>query len=130
MHINADVNNGYAVTTVEEKLTNQLDIPADDEFKFLIPEEAFISGFSLIIDGKEYVADVLPKKEAQEKFEEAASQGRSAGLLESKNKNMFSYSLSFEPGQSIIVRLKYEQAVKKSLGKFEYVLLLRNIDYS
>ncbi|MFZ3383939.1 MAG: VWA domain-containing protein [Candidatus Methanoperedens sp.] len=87
-----------------------------------------MSGFSLIIEGKEYVADVLPKKEAQEKFEEAASQGKSAGLLESKNKNMFSYSLSFEPGQSIIVRLKYEQAVKKSLGKFEYVLFLRNVD--
>lgn len=130
MHINADVNNGYAVTTVEEKLSNQLDVPANDEFKFLIPEEAFISGFSLIIDGKEYVANVLPKKEAQEKFEEAASQGKSAGLLESKNKNMFSYSLSFEQGQSIIVRLKYEQAVKKSLGKFEYVLFLRNVDNS
>jgi hypothetical protein len=34
MHINADVNNGYAVTTVEEKLTNRLDVPANDEFKF------------------------------------------------------------------------------------------------
>jgi len=128
MHINADVNNGYAVTTVEEKLTNGLDIPAEDEFRFLIPDEAFISGFTLIINGKEYVADVLPKKEAQEKFEAAASQGRSAGLLESRNKNMFSYSLSFEAGQSIIVKLKYEQAIKKSLGNFEYVLFLRNTD--
>lgn len=128
MHISADVNNGYAVTTVEEKLTNTLDIPAEDEFRFLIPDEAFISGFTLIINGKEYVADVLPKKEAQEKFEEAASQGRSAGLLESRNKNLFSYSLSFETGQSIIVKLKYEQAIKKSLGNFEYVLFLRNTD--
>ena len=128
MHINADVNNGYAVTTVEEKLTNGLDIPAEDEFRFLIPDEAFISGFTLIINGKEYVADVLPKKEAQQKFDEAASQGRSAGLLESRNKNMFSYSLSFEAGQSIIVKLKYEQAIKKSLGNYEYVLFLRNTD--
>ncbi len=128
MHISADVNNGYAVTTVEEKLTNGLDIPAEDEFRFLIPDEAFISGFTLIIDGKEYVANVLPRKEAQQKFEEAASQGRSAGLLESRNKNMFLYSLSFEAGQSIIVKLKYEQAIKKSLGNFEYVLFLRNTD--
>jgi len=128
MHISAEVNNGYAITTVEEKLTNTLDIPAEDEFRFLIPDEAFISGFTLIIDGKEYVADVLPRKEAQQKFEEAASRGRSAGLLESRNKNMFSYSLSFEAGQSIIVKLKYEQAIKKSLGNFEYVLFLRNTD--
>lgn len=128
LHISADVNNGYSVTTVEEKLTNVLDIPAEDEFRFLIPEEAFISGFTIIIDGKEYVADVLPKKEAQQKFDEAASQGRSAGLLESKNKNMFSYSLSFGAKQSIIVRLKYEQAVKKSLGIYEYALFLRDTD--
>jgi len=128
LHISADVNNGYSVTTVEEKLTNVLDMPAEDEFRFLIPEEAFISGFTIIIDGKEYVADVLPKKEAQQKFDEAASQGRSAGLLESKNKNMFSYSLSFGAKQSIIVRLKYEQAVKKSLGIYEYALFLRETD--
>ncbi|MCZ7384130.1 MAG: VIT domain-containing protein [Candidatus Methanoperedens sp.] len=128
LKINADVNNGYAITTVEEKLTNPLDTPSDDEFKFLIPEVAFISGFTLIIDGKEYNADVLPKQEAKEKFEQAASQGKSAGLLETKTQNLFSYSLSFEPRQSIIVRLKYEQAVKKSLGKYEYAVFLRKTD--
>ncbi len=128
LNINADVNNGYAITTVEEKLSNPLSIAAEDEFNFLIPEEAFISGFSLIIDGKEYIADVLPKQEAKEKFEQAASQGKSAGLLETKKKNLFSYSLSFAPGQSIVVRLKYEQAVKKSLGEYEYVLFLRKTD--
>ncbi|MBU4222641.1 MAG: VIT and VWA domain-containing protein, partial [Euryarchaeota archaeon] len=128
LNINAEVNNGYSITTVEEKLTNPLDIPSEDDFRFLIPEEAFISGFTIIIDGKEYVADVLPKKEAQQKFDDAASQGRSAGLLESKNKNLFSYSLSFGAKQSIIVRLKYEQAVKKSLGIYEYVLFLRDTD--
>jgi uncharacterized protein YegL len=128
LNINADVNNGYAITTVEEKLTNPADIAADDEFKFLIPVDAFISGFTLIIDGKEYNADVLPKQEAKEKFEQAASQGKSAGLLETKKQNLFSYSLSFAPRQSIVVRLKYEQAVKKSLGKYEYVLFLRKTD--
>lgn len=128
LNINADVNNGYAITTVEEKLTNPLDTPSEDEFKFMIPEEAFISGFTLIIDGKEYNADVLPKQEAKEKFEQAASQGKSAGLLETKKQNLFSYSLSFAPRQSIVVRLKYEQAVKKSLGVYEYALFLRRTD--
>ncbi len=128
LNINADVNNGYAITTVEEKLTNPLDIATEDEFKFMIPEEAFISGFILIIDGKEYNADVLPKQEAKEKFEQAASQGKSAGLLETRKQNMFSYSLSFAPRQSIAVRLKYEQAVKKSMGEYEYALFLRRTD--
>ncbi|MBC8521868.1 MAG: VWA domain-containing protein, partial [Methanomicrobia archaeon] len=128
LQITADVKNGYAITTVEEKLSNPRDTATEGEFKFLIPVDAFISSYSLIIDGVEYKADVLPKEEAKEKFEEAASKGKPAGLLETKKKNVFSYSLSFAPYQSIIVRLSYEQPVKKLLGEYEYVLSLRNMD--
>ncbi len=128
LHITADVNNGYAITTVEEKLTNPHDAATDDEFRFLIPDSAFISGFSLFIDGIEYKADVLPKKEAQERFDEAVSKGRTAGILKAKKRNIFSYSLSFAPHQSITVRMTYEQPVKKMLGEYEYVLSLRETD--
>ncbi|MHC1575098.1 MAG: VIT domain-containing protein [Candidatus Methanogasteraceae archaeon] len=128
LHITADANNGYATTRIEEKLTNPHDTATDDEFRFLIPEGAFISGFSLFIDGIEYEADVLPKKEADERFEAAVSEGRTAGVLKTKKENIFSYSLSFEPHQSIIVRLTYEQPVKKTLGEYEYVLSLRETD--
>ena len=128
MHITASVNNGYATTSIEEKLTNPHDTATDDEFRFLIPDGAFISGFCLIIDGVEYEADVLPKKEADERFTAAVSEGRTAGVLKTKKENIFSYSLSFKPHQSIIVRLTYEQPVKKTLGKYEYALSLRETD--
>nr|QNO43804.1 hypothetical protein BPLLOOKG_00030 [Methanosarcinales archaeon ANME-2c ERB4]QNO50612.1 hypothetical protein EGELPFMD_00032 [Methanosarcinales archaeon ANME-2c ERB4] len=128
LHITADVNNGYAITSIEEKLTNPHDTATDDEFRFLIPDSAFISGFSLFIDGVEYEADVLPKEEADERFEAAVSEGRTAGVLKTKKENIFSYSLSFEPHQSIIVRLTYEHPVKKTLGEYEYVLSLRETD--
>ncbi len=128
LHITADVNNGYAITSIEEKLTNPHNTATDDEFRFLIPEGAFISGFSLFIDGVEYEADVLPKEEADERFEAAVSEGRTAGVLKTKKENIFSYSLSFKPRQSIIVRLTYEQPVKKTLGEYEYALSLRETD--
>ena len=128
LRITADVNNGYATTSIEEKLTNPHDTATDDEFRFLIPDGAFISGFCLIIDGVEYKADVLTKKEADERFEVAVSEGRTAGVLKTKKENIFSYSLSFEPHQSIIVRLAYEQPVKKTLGEYEYVTSLRETD--
>lgn len=128
LHITANVNNGYAITSIEEKLTNPHNAATDDEFRFLIPEGAFISGFSLFIDGIEYEADVLPKEEADERFEAAVLEGRTAGVLKTKGENVFSYSLSFEPHQSIIIRLTYEQPVKKTLGEYEYVLSLRETD--
>jgi len=128
LHITANVNNGYATTSIEEKLTNPHNTATDDEFRFLIPDGAFISGFSLFIDGVEYEADVLPKKEADERFEAAVSEGRTAGILKTKKENIFSYSLSFKPHQSIIVHLTYEQPVKKTLGEYEYALSLRETD--
>ena len=128
LHITADVKNGYAVTSVEEKLTNSHGTATDDEFKFLIPDGAFISGFCLLIDGVEYEADVLPKKEADERFEAAVSEGKTAGILKTEKANIFAHSLSFAPHQSIIVRLTYEQPVKKMLGEYEYELLLRETD--
>ena len=128
LHITANVNNGYATTSIEEKLTNPHNTATDDEFRFLIPEGAFISGFCLIIDGVEYEADVLRKEEADERFEAAVSEGRTAGVLKTKKENIFSYSLSFKPRQSIIVRLTYEQPVKKTLGEYEYALSLRETD--
>ncbi|HIH94085.1 TPA: hypothetical protein HA338_08590 [Methanosarcina acetivorans] len=73
LNISTDINNGYAITTVEEKLSNPADTAVEDRFSFLIPEEAFISGFSLIIDGKEYTAEVLEKEETSRRFDTAAS---------------------------------------------------------
>lgn len=126
MDIDVDINNGYVITTVEEKLTNQMDDAVFDDFSIFLPEEAFISGFSIIIDGKEYKSSVLPKEEASEKFEEATSEGKTAGLLETEDRNRFAYALSFEPHQSIVVRLTYEQALKKALGEYEYTQFLRS----
>jgi uncharacterized protein YegL len=126
LKLSTDVNNGYAITTVEEKLSNPADTAVEDRFSFLIPEEAFISGFSLTIDGKEYTAEVLKKEEASQRFDTAASEGRTAGLLETEENNLFSYALSFEPGQNITVKLTYEQVLKKTLGEYELVQFLDN----
>ncbi len=126
LNISTQINDGYSITTVEEKLDNRNNASVTDKFEFLIPKEAFFSGFSIIIDGKEYKADVLKKAEAQQKFEEATSNGRTAGLLETRDSELFSYSLNFKPNQSIIVRLTYEQALTRTLGEYEYLQYLRS----
>jgi len=126
LNTSTQINDGYSITTVEEKLDNRNSASVTDKFEFLIPKKAFFSGFSIIIDGKEYKADVLKKAEAQQKFEEATSSGKTAGLLETRDSELFSYSLNFKPNQSIIVRLTYEQALARTLGEYEYVQYLRS----
>lgn len=126
LNVSTQINDGYSITTVEEKLDNRNSASVTDKFEFLIPKKAFLSGFSIIIDGKEYRADVLKKAEAQQKFEEATSSGKTAGLLETRDSELFSYSLNFKPNQSIIVRLTYEQALTRTLGEYEYIQYLRS----
>ncbi len=126
LNISTHINNGYAVTTVEEKLDNTNNFSITDSFEFLIPEKAFISGFSIIIDGNEYKADILKTAEAEQKFEEATESGRTAGILETRDSELFSYSLNFKSNQNIIVRLTYEQALTRTLGEYEYLQYLRS----
>lgn len=126
LNIDVNINDGYAITTVEEKLDNGNNFTITDKFEFLIPEKAFLSGFSISIDGEEYQADILKKAEAQQKFEEAASGGRTAGLLETRDSELFSYSLNFEANQSIVVKLTYEQALTRTLDEYEYLQYLRS----
>ena len=97
LKVSTQINDGYSISTVEEKLDNRNNASVTDNFEFLIPKNAFFSGFSIIIDGKEYKADVLKKAEAQQKFEEATSSGKTAGLLETRDSELFSYSLNFKP---------------------------------
>ncbi|MBP1909720.1 VIT domain-containing protein [Methanolobus bombayensis] len=126
MNINVKINDGYAITTVEEKLDNVNNESVTDKFQFLIPDGAFMSAFSMTIDGEEYQADILENEEAQQKFAEAVSSGRTAGLLETRDTELFSYSLNFEANQSIIVKLTYEQALTRTMDEYEYLQYLRS----
>ena len=121
MKVDIDINNGYVITTVEQKLTNN-EAEADyDDFSIYKPEEAFISDFTLLINDKEYSSEVLPKGKAEKNMMETVSQGKSAGLLTDEKDGRFEYALNIQAGQSIIVRMTYEQALKKTLGQYEYV---------
>ncbi|TQD28283.1 VIT and VWA domain-containing protein [Methanolobus vulcani] len=126
LNIDVKIHDGYAITTIEEKLDNVNNASVTDKFQFLIPDGAFMSAFSMTIDGEEYQADILENEEAQQKFEEAVSSGRTAGLLETRDTELFSYSLNFEANQSIIVKLTYEQALTRTMDEYEYLQYLRS----
>ncbi len=120
LEITATIDNNYAITEIEEKFVNPYDNAIDETFIFEIPAKAFISNFSLTIDNETYYAQIVPKDVAQQKYQEAVVNGSDAGLVESKGKNVFSYSVSLSPAQEIIVGLRYEQFIEKSLGGYEY----------
>jgi len=124
LEITGSIDNSYAVTDVKEELYNPYDHAIEEVFIFQIPESAYISNFSLTFNGTTYYSEVVPKDEARERYDEAARQGKNAGLLESRGSSLFSFSISIEPHETITVGLRYEDFIVKTLGIYYYNVFL------
>lgn len=122
LKIETEIDNNYAITEIHEMIRNPYNYSIDETFSFEIPQKAFISNFSLTIGNDTYYAEIVPKDVGQQKYEEAVINGSDAGLVEASDKNIFSYSVSLSPYQEILVGLRYEQFLEKSLGGYEYVI--------
>ena len=59
----------YAITKVEAVVKNKNDFESKVFFDLYIPKSAFVSNFSMIVKGQEYVAKVETKEKAQETFD-------------------------------------------------------------
>ncbi|MCK5560098.1 MAG: hypothetical protein KAJ51_05870, partial [Thermoplasmata archaeon] len=122
------IDNNYAVTNIQEKFTNPYSYPIDETFQFQIPAKAFISNFSLTVNNEIHYSQIVPSSVGKEKYENAVISGSDAGLVEEKDKNIFSYSVSLSPNSETIVGLRYEQFLEKSLGGYEYKIPLKGSD--
>ncbi|UCH87951.1 MAG: VWA domain-containing protein [Thermoplasmata archaeon] len=128
--IDSVIDNNYAITEITEEFYNPYDHAVSDIFSFRIPEKAFISNFSLTMDGATHYAKVVSKELAKQQYNESVASGKDAGLVESHGKSTFTYSVSLSPKQTLTVGLRYEEFLEKTLGDYTYTIFLTsgNID--
>lgn len=70
MNVHSKIENRYANTTVTSKVRNLGKKAQEATFFVVLPDSAFISGFIMEIDGKNYTAYVQEKKKAQETYDQ------------------------------------------------------------
>ena len=80
--VDVTVNNGIAVTHVTQVFHNTENRQVEALYTFPVPKHASVSNFSMWIDGKEMVGEVLEKKRAREIYNSYKQQRRDPGLLE------------------------------------------------
>jgi hypothetical protein len=86
-HVQSDIQLRYAITTVETHLKNAAIEASEVVFSMVIPDEAFVSNFTMTLNGgTEIVAEVKVKQEAADTYTEAVDQGQAAGLVEAESK--------------------------------------------
>jgi uncharacterized protein YegL len=127
MNIDVEINSGYAVTELNASIYNPYDENLDGAFNLMLPETAFVSNFSLTLDNVTHYAQVLEKEEAKEKYSEAKSQGKTAGIVEARDMKQFSYTVNLKAYQEVVVTLRYEEFLEKRLEERQYKFALLSI---
>ena len=69
-HVTVDVEDGYAITEVEQVFHNPHDRDLEAHYRFPVPEKGAVAEFTVWIDGKPVVGEVLEKQKARQVYEQ------------------------------------------------------------
>ncbi len=80
--VHVTINNGIAVTQVDQVFLNTENRVVEALYTFPVPNGASVSNFSMIINGKEMIGEVVEKKRARQIYESYKTTRKDPGLLE------------------------------------------------
>ncbi|XP_046308847.1 inter-alpha-trypsin inhibitor heavy chain H3 [Marmota monax] len=122
--ISCKVTSRFAHNVVTTKAVNNADKAKEVSFDVELPKTAFITNFTLTIDGVTYPGIVKEKEVAKKQYEKAVSQGKTAGLVKASGRKLekFTVSVNVAAGSNVIFELTYEELLKRHQGKYEMYL--------
>ncbi|XP_027692649.1 inter-alpha-trypsin inhibitor heavy chain H4-like isoform X1 [Vombatus ursinus] len=118
------ITSRFAHTTITSHVVNKADRAQEATFQVEIPKTAFITNFSMIIDGVTYPGEMKEKASAQERYRLALAKGPSAKIIKATGRNLeqFQVSVNVAPTANATFELVYEELLKRQLGKYELML--------
>src|SRR5882672_7688162 len=108
--VQVTINNGVAVTKVTQLFHNTEKRQVEALYTFPVPKGASVANFSMWINGKEMVGEVLEKKRAREIYESYKQSRRDPGLLEQTDFKTFEMRIfPIAPDADQRVQISYYQ---------------------
>ena len=94
-------------------------------YVYPLPEGAAVDTMTMVIGERIVVADIKERDEAKAIYEEAKAAGKKAALVEQQRPNIFTNSVAnIGPGETVLVRIEYQEPVHQSGGRFSLRLPL------
>ncbi|MEM1426333.1 MAG: VIT domain-containing protein, partial [Cyanobacteria bacterium P01_H01_bin.130] len=120
--VRARVSGNLARVEVTQTFKNPFDVPLDAVYTFPLPDESAVDDLEITLGDRTIKGLIKKREEAQEIFEQARQEGRTASLLEQERANIFTQSLTnIRPGETIKVTLRYTESLKFEGGDYEFV---------
>ncbi|XP_077308323.1 inter-alpha-trypsin inhibitor heavy chain H3-like [Lithobates pipiens] len=122
--INTKVTSRFAHNVITSRAVNRGNVSKEVFFDVDLPKSAFISNFSMIIDGVTYTGVIKEKEVAKKQYEKAVSRGQTAGLVKASGRKTekFTVSVNVASESNVTFELVYEEMLKRHLGKYEFFI--------
>ena len=130
-HVNVVIEDGYAITTVEQVFANPHDFDLEATYSFPVPEKAAVGEFTYWIDGAPVTGEVLEKQQAHEVYLQEKQAGRETALTVQDSYRTFDIKVyPVRAKQDVRISLTYIQPVHidSSIGRYVYPLEEGGVD--
>uniref|UniRef100_A0A8C5ALP6 Inter-alpha-trypsin inhibitor heavy chain H3 n=1 Tax=Gadus morhua TaxID=8049 RepID=A0A8C5ALP6_GADMO len=119
--VHCTVASRFTHTVMTSTALNKANSSQEIFFEVDLPKTAFITNFSMEIEGQIYVGVVNEKEQAKKQYEKAVSSGRTAGLVKASGRKMekFSVSVNIAAESNVTFILTYEELLQRKFGKYE-----------
>ncbi|XP_040889345.1 inter-alpha-trypsin inhibitor heavy chain H3-like [Toxotes jaculatrix] len=119
--VTCTVTSRFAHTVMTSKALNKANSSQEIFFEVELPKTAFITNFSMEIEGQVYHGEVKEKEKAKKEYEKAVSSGQTAGLVKASGRKMekFSVSVNIAAKSNVTFILTYEELLQRKLGQYE-----------
>ncbi|VXD23534.1 conserved hypothetical protein [Planktothrix serta PCC 8927] len=121
-NVSAKIAGNLSRVEVTQSFENPFTTTLEAVYIFPLPDEAAVDEMLIRIGDRTLKGNIKKREEAQQIYEQAKQEGRTAGLLEQERDNIFTQSLAnIKPGEQIDVIIRYSDSLKFTGGNYEFV---------
>ncbi|MBT8371114.1 MAG: VWA domain-containing protein, partial [Deltaproteobacteria bacterium] len=117
-----NINGVIADVVITQKYANSGSRPLNARYIFPASTRASVHGMKMVIGEEVINAEIKERQSAQNEFDAAQKQGKSASLLKQQRPNVFSMNVAnIMPGDEIDIALHYTELLVPTDGTYEFV---------
>ncbi|XP_071191323.1 inter-alpha-trypsin inhibitor heavy chain H3-like [Salvelinus alpinus] len=119
--VDCKVASRFAHTVITSSALNKANSSQEMFFEVDLPKTAFITNFSMEIEGQTYTGEVKAKEKAKKQYQKAVSTGQTAGLVKASGRKMekFTVSVNIAANSNVTFILTHEELLQRKLGQYE-----------
>ncbi|GAB4276336.1 MAG: hypothetical protein Fur0025_01350 [Oscillatoriaceae cyanobacterium] len=120
--VSAKIAGNVSRVEVVQSFANPYNLPLEAIYKFPLPDEAAVDDMEIRIGDRIIKANIKKREEAQQIYQKAKQQGKTAALLEQERPNIFTQSVAnIRPGETIEIVIRYTDSLPFDSGDYEFV---------